>query len=352
MKESEIKKVVGHIFFLYNLLLYQDGKLDNREANTLFTKLQKLVPDIDVDYLKKLDAKIKREIKNSDFNVVLFNTMSYLKKNITEQGKLMIIKDMIDIALADDDFDEKEISFINILVDFWKLSDKINVNKIANEKIYKSKNTNKTVIDNQPKDISSWNIFHDIILIYVLLIDASQSKEDEDRRNEFWSEAYMLLTSLEFKIQNKIVSISNYNSDEFVNLTKFVVDKIWGDNYSKEVVNENLAISFNNLINYAKEGVFKDEQIRLIVKSLFDSVVVEKIITDSQKRLIDLIIDSLIEYSPSIQVFKDMLEMKMLSQEIEQDLKRANPDIEINSIITIDKETGQMKVKLPFGEEI
>jgi len=350
---------------LYLIIAAIDHKFQDVEELTIKEKL--IEWDIGADQ-EDLDSVISSTIESlksqEQLTHIMGQNVEIIDRNIDEDNKIIVLKDLIEIALSDGDLDEEERGLISILAKEWDLPDYDNIDKYIRDAIINLAVNLKSpddylresglsdeaiescIIDE--KDSSDWSIIHDIIMLLIY----TGIESVNNTTNLQWEIIASNIVKFNLNIDNKDYSVSGYNMEELEELVNFVVDTMNGDQSDLRRPTNYFNQSVKNIADYYKRGELDDTNIHAIIKLMFYVSIADGFLADSEKEILEHIIKLFIGNVPSLEVIEDLIEAQIMSQELKRDIVMKEPNILDPGGIKLDPKTGEMDFELPTFKEI
>ncbi len=361
-KQSEI---LGSLARLYLFIAAIDHKFQDVEELTIKEKL--IEWDIGADQ-EDLDSVISSAIESlksqEQLTQIIEQSIEIIDKNIDEDNKIILLKDLIEIAISDGDLDDEERDLISALAKEWDLPDYDNVDKYIREVIINLAANLKSpddflkeegltdeqieILKIDEKDSSDWSIIHDIIMLLIY----TGVESVNNTTNLQWEIIASNIVKFKLNIDKKDYSVSGYNLEELEELVNFVVDTMNGDQSDPRRPTNYFNQSVKNIADYYKRGELDDTNIHAIVKLMFYVSIADGFLADSEKEILEHIIKRFIGNVPSLEVIEDLIEAQIMSQELKRDIVMKEPNILDPGGIKLDPKTGEMDFELPTFKEM
>jgi uncharacterized tellurite resistance protein B-like protein len=124
---TEAKIRLRAITILYLLSAIADEDYQQSEAEQIILNLKEWLPDINEDDLTSIVNETKELLENGNQKKLFKSSADLINKHFDDDNKANVLKDLINIALIDDDLSQYEFTLIQRLVKTWGLADKVDV---------------------------------------------------------------------------------------------------------------------------------------------------------------------------------------------------------------------------------
>ncbi len=353
--DNNKKDHLRSIAILYLLLAIDDEDFQIIEAEEIVTKLKEWMADIKEDDLKAIIYEAQKLIAEQDHIKLFNNSAEFINKVFDENNKINVLRDLIDIALVDGELKKEEYNIITILAELWDVQDKIDIVEYIKEvtKGNMSKNSNDILkdegfIDEKTENMilrdkypSDWSIIHDILALVIY----TGSQANNNITDLEWEIIYSNISKFNLDINNRIYTMSNYKMEEIAELVDVVMEQMWGEENAPQDPSVCFQASLKNLIDYYTNRDLDKKNIYNIINLMFDVSIADDFITDSQKYILEYMINTFIPSIPALEKFTDMIEIQITKQKLKRDLA-SESNISNFGGSKINNRTGKMEFTL------
>jgi len=379
-----------------------DKKTSKIEMDTIISKLNEWVPELDREFIGDFLNQLKKKINFDNYISTLMDLSEFINKYYDDKMKANIIKDLLDIAASDSKITSSEVQFIRTAQGVLHLASKrkawlleylilgfstdtnsefskcgfqldeddgniydkeanivenfINLAKSGFEELNSElENLTKQIsepIDDENKELlisptTEWSVIHDILVLLIYI----GSQSINNLREEEWDLISSNITKFKFDNKNSISDVSDYDNETVATLCNFVSDTMNGDGTDDQRPLNFFNQSLENIMNYYIKKELDNSNIYNIVKLMFDVSMADDDINEYQKGLLEHTIKLFIHAIPELQKINDLIYLKMSNQKLKGNLIQGNPDILDDGGLKLNQKTGKMKFTLPTFKE-
>jgi len=328
-KQEILESMAG----LYFMLAVIDLEFKDVEEETIEEKLNERIHDVTQEEFENIVSFALGSLKSSDQTEFFTKCSETLKTHLDKGERINILNDLSAIAYSDGIIHDNERKMIESLADDWGLADEINIDRYDRD-TQKGRSVTDDSFILQKK---AGNIFHDILSL--LIYTGSESKNNLTDLE--WKTIYADIAGFNLIIGDQSFNIAGHKKEEISESADAVIERLWGSEDNPLDPFAGYQKSVNNLITDYNDGILDETSLYTIIRFMFEVSTADGFITDSQKNILEEIIETFIQAVPSLQKIKNMTAAQ---------IKKQNPSPDIKPE-TKQKTGGSIKMVFETGKE-
>lgn len=301
------KEILESVAGLYFLLAVIDLEFKDAEEKTIEDKLNERIHDITQGEFENIVSSALSSLKSSDHTEFFTKCSETLKTHLDKKELVNVTNDLVAIAFSDGIIHDSERKMIDSLAENWGITDVINIDKYISE-TKKVRSVSGDSFDLQKK---AGNIFHDILSL--LIYTGSESKNNLTDLE--WKTIYANIAGFNLVIGDKSFNITGHKKEEISETADAVIERMWGSEDNPLDPFTGFQKSVDNIISYYNDGILDETSLYTIIRFMFEVSTVDGFITDSQKNILEGIIETFIPAVPSLQKIKNMTAAQVKKQD-------------------------------------